>query len=193
MSKTERVLAAACAVLLLAAVSSVVVADDGPVIWYSAETDEGPCQSCFEMEFVAAVLAPTLRLAPAASGKSKKPPYIPPTWLAGKPNAATWGTTGGLGLVWAALWVDGNNSDDAETIKEVGDYTQIITPLAGLGMAAGAKDKKGLIQYGISFGVSMATVQVFKNTANRWRPDGTDQHSFPSGHAAGSFFAAGFI
>ena len=75
MTSRVRVWAAVGVVLLMAAASSTVVADDGPVIWYSAAADDGPCESCFEMELVvddpidhfdeasspvAAVLSPTL-------------------------------------------------------------------------------------------------------------------------------------
>jgi membrane-associated phospholipid phosphatase len=147
--------------------------------------------SASDLVETATAISPSLSLAPGATWNEK--PYIPPKWAAGKPNAGTWITTGAIAAGWAYLWIDGDRTDDAETIKEVGDYTQIFTAAAGLGMTIGAKDKQGLIQYGISFGVSMATVQLFKHTADRWRPDGTDTLSFPSGHTAGSFFGAGYI
>jgi membrane-associated phospholipid phosphatase len=198
MSRLARTLVSLLVSLLIASVLPSALAGDEPVAWYGTDTDEGLCGSCFEMEFEdaatedPAILYPTFLFAPGTTGWNAKP-YTPPNWAAGKPNTATWVTTGVIGAGWAYLWADANSTDDDETLKEVGDYTQIITPAAGLGMAIGAKDKKGLIQYGISFGVSMATVQVFKNSADRWRPDGTDQLSFPSGHTAGSFFGAGFI
>jgi len=196
-------------ILAVSSLSAGPLDDDQPIGWYknTTLTDVGSCHQCFEMPplFVATaeeslvesdarpidVISSTASLAPAAGWNEK--PYLAPKWAAGKPNSGTWMATGLIGAGWAYLWADGNRNDDDELIKEVGDYTQIFTGVAGLGMTIGAKDKKGLMQYGISFGVSMATVQVFKHSADRWRPDGTDQLSFPSGHTAGSFFGAGYI
>jgi len=195
--------------VLSCAFTTGVLSGEEPVAWYSSETDDradeasGPCRGCFDVRLALgtderaaappslAMGSPLIRLAPA-TGWSESP-YLPPRWVAGRPSTATWITTGVIAAGWAYLWADGNHDDSDEAIKEVGDYTQIFTGAAGLAMTIASKDKRGLFQYGVSFGVSMAAVQVFKETADRWRPDGTDQLSFPSGHTAGSFFGAGYI
>jgi membrane-associated phospholipid phosphatase len=43
---------------------------------------------------------------------------------------------------------------------------------------------------GLSLAATTATVAALKATIDRERPDGSDHHSFPSGHAANSFAAA---
>ena len=122
-------------------------------------------------------------------GSAAKPVYVPPNWAAGNPNWATWTTTGVFGVGWAALAADG----DIETIEDVGDNTQFIPVLWGLGMALGAKDWKGSRQFVWSGLLSTGTIHLLKNTSDKYRPDASNTQSFPSGHTQASWFGAGFI
>jgi membrane-associated phospholipid phosphatase len=88
-----------------------------------------------------------------------------------------------------------------ETAQEASDYlrgalwaeaftTLVATPSgseAGPWLDAKAK---GLAVEGLAIGVTSGVTQGLKQLTDRTRPDGTDDLSFPSGHASGSFAAA---
>jgi len=119
----------------------------------------------------------------------KRRPYEAPNWLAGEPNTATWATTGVLLGGCAALAIDG----DDETIESVGDLTQIVPPIAGMGVALGSKDWQGTRRYIYALLTSTAIVHWNKNTVDKYRPNASNTQSFPSGHTQASFAGAGFI
>ena len=50
--------------------------------------------------------------------------------------------------------------------------------------------QQGLAGKCISWGLTIGTVYGLKHTVNETRPDGSDRHSFPSGHAAIAFAGA---
>jgi hypothetical protein len=62
---------------------------------------------------------------------------------------------------------------------------------------AGVKGKNNFIDrtmiYGISNAILGATVMTTKHFTHEWRPDGSNQMSFPSGHTATAFAAAEFM
>jgi len=124
-----------------------------------------------------------------SKGAGTKPPYVAPNWVAGKKNTATWITTGVVAGGWAALWING----DDDTITSVGDVTQIFTLATGLGMGLGAKDWKGTMQLVKSGLVTFGAVHLLKETNEKYRPDGSDANSYPSGHTAASFAGASYI
>ncbi len=55
------------------------------------------------------------------------------------------------------------------------------------------QDWKGLIQGVETAGATAAATLILKYTVNERRPDGSDMHSFPSGHSAVSFATAAFL
>ncbi len=57
-----------------------------------------------------------------------------------------------------------------------------------------AADERGeLSQFALSFAATLAATEVLKRTVRSERPDGRDNLSFPSGHAARAFSAATFV
>jgi membrane-associated phospholipid phosphatase len=142
------------------------------------------CSSCFLDEELDRELGGGLSLAPARAGS-----WAAPRWLTGDVYTGTWIATGALGLGWAALWVDG----DEKQIRDVGDITQLLPLATGLGMSLGTRDWQGVKQWGFSLLSATATVHALKHTNNKYRPDGTDTKSFPSGHTQASFSGAGYI
>lgn len=75
------------------------------------------------------------------------------------------------------------------------DYTQFAPSIAVFGLAfAGVKAKHNLrdrtIVMTTSYMLMCATVQTTKTTTKVERPDGSNNHSFPSGHTATAFVGA---
>lgn len=126
-----------------------------------------------------------LSFAPGATGSG----YVVPDWLGGEPNLWSWTTTGAIAAGWAALAVD----DDLDTIESVGDVTQMVPLAAGLGFSLGARDWQGAKQLTWSGLTTFGAVHLIKQTTDKYRPDGSNPESFPSGHTAASFAGAAFI
>lgn len=111
-----------------------------------------------------------------------------------------WAGVGG-GLALAVHPADDNvtetmvNSDFAKDFFKLGKYLgQLYTllPVAVTVYAVGrGKDEPKISHVGMdliqSLLISEALVQTLKYTTRRERPDGSDKHSFPSGHAADTF------
>ena len=64
---------------------------------------------------------------------------------------------------------------------------------AGAGVAIANGDYKGLLQLGESLVASVAASYALKYTISKRRPDGSDNHSFPSNHTGFSFAGATFL
>lgn len=75
------------------------------------------------------------------------------------------------------------------------NYTQIAPAAIMVGMkAAGVPSRSSwgrmLLSGTLSTAIMATVTQVSKNTTHVWRPDGSNQHSFPSGHTATAFMTA---
>lgn len=75
------------------------------------------------------------------------------------------------------------------------NYTQYLPALAMFGMkAAGVKSRDSwgrmLASSALSAAIMGTAVNTVKHTTNVTRPDGSDNHSFPSGHTATAFMTA---
>jgi hypothetical protein len=82
--------------------------------------------------------------------------------------------------------------------NRVDDVLRYIPAAAVYGLnLAGIKGKNSLIDatgiYVMSVGISGVTAISIKNVSKRTRPDGSDNHSFPSGHATSAFASAEFL
>lgn len=87
----------------------------------------------------------------------------------------------------------------ATTTEDIGDITQIITPILGLGLTYYYDDTEGRWQFVKSFAASQLTVHGIKYLVEKRRPNyneftgGKEKVSFPSGHTSSAFGGASFI
>ncbi len=94
------------------------------------------------------------------------------------------------------LLVQINQAIAKSNLTQAGDITQILVPVAGIGVATYKQDKEGQKQFVKSFLVNTALLFTlkysFKNTEWGTRPNG-GKYSFPSGHSAAAFQGAFFL
>ena len=109
--------------------------------------------------------------------------------MARKPDKWTWITSAAILGGGAALFA----SDDIDAIEQVGDWTQIAVPVVAGGMAGFKRDWEGAKQFGLSIGSSIVTVTALKEGVGRWRPNESNNKSWPSGHTMAAFSGASYI
>lgn len=80
-----------------------------------------------------------------------------------------------------------------ETVKKSTDVLMFATPVAGLLTTLIMKDYEGTKQLVFGGATSLATSYLLKYSIKKQRPDGSDNHAFPSNHTAMSFQGATFI
>ncbi len=73
------------------------------------------------------------------------------------------------------------------------DVVMLALPVATLAGVLIQQDWKGLIQGVETAGATAAATLILKYAVSERRPDGSDMHSFPSGHSAVSFATAAFL
>lgn len=78
-------------------------------------------------------------------------------------------------------------------VKISTDVLAVALPAAALTGVLVQRDWKGLIQGVETAGATAAVTLILKYTVKERRPDGSDFHSFPSGHSAVSFASAAFV
>jgi len=91
------------------------------------------------------------------------------------------------------LWLEHSHRE-----IHIDNYLQWAPAVAVYGLNAlgipGAHDfRDRTIIYGLSTAIMASSVFAGKNISKQWRPDGSDKHSFPSGHTATAFAAAEFL
>lgn len=79
--------------------------------------------------------------------------------------------------------------------NNIDTYTQFLPFALTFGLkACGVESKdnwgKLLVASGLSTAIGLSTTQIIKNKANKVRPDGGDNKSFPSGHTTMAFISA---
>ncbi len=74
-----------------------------------------------------------------------------------------------------------------------GDALLVAMPLATLTSVLVMKDWEGLKQAAFSTAATLGTTYLLKYTVKKQRPDGSDYHSFPSGHTSIMFANAAFV
>lgn len=110
-------------------------------------------------------------------------------------------TVGTVGM--EAGWFKGINNefspvDPHDVSKPVDDIIQ-YTPVAGLYALklCGVRSRDSYVDISLllamSWMISAGTVRCIKHTVSVWRPDGTTDNSFPSGHTATAFMGAEMI
>lgn len=96
-------------------------------------------------------------------------------------------------LVVAALTGAAPARAENENITEAGDVIQLLLPISGWLTAWAKGDKEGVNQLTKAAVSAGLAARIFKDTAERRRPDATDTASFPSGHTTASYVGAEFI
>ena len=82
-------------------------------------------------------------------------------------------------------------SSDAE--RQAGDVLATAMPLGTLGVELWRGEWTGAKQFAESFVATAVATEVLKRTTHVERPDGSDDLSFPSGHAARAFSSATYV
>ena len=86
---------------------------------------------------------------------------------------------------WAAA------AKDAE--RRAGDALSLALPLGTLAVEAWRGDAQGAWQLTQTFVLTTGLTELLKKNTGVTRPDGSDDNSFPSGHAARAFSAAAYV
>jgi membrane-associated phospholipid phosphatase len=88
--------------------------------------------------------------------------------------------------------------DHPRFANRLDDYLRFVPGVAFYGLnLAGIKSKHSIADgtglYVLSLGIMSVSTIAVKRAADRLRPDGSDNYSFPSGHSASAFAAAEFL
>jgi hypothetical protein len=75
------------------------------------------------------------------------------------------------------------DESSASSERRIGDFLATAMPIATLGVEAFRGDWQGARQYATAFTATVVATEILKRTTNVERPDGTNDLSFPSGHA----------
>lgn len=78
-------------------------------------------------------------------------------------------------------------------VRTATDIGLIVLPVTAVTVVLIQKDWKGLVQGLEVAGATVATTFLLKGLVRERRPDGSDMHSFPSGHTSFSFASAAFL
>ena len=96
-----------------------------------------------------------------------------------------------LALPWNAMSQEASGSRKAVATST--DICVVALPVATLAGVLIAKDWKGLAEGAITAGATAAATLILKYSIKELRPDGSNTHSFPSGHTSVSFATATFL
>ncbi|HEX6019677.1 MAG TPA: phosphatase PAP2 family protein [Burkholderiaceae bacterium] len=81
----------------------------------------------------------------------------------------------------------------SDATREAGDVLSVAMPVATLGVELWRGERTGALQFTESFVVTVAATELLKRTTHVERPDGTNDQSFPSGHASRAFASATYV
>lgn len=82
--------------------------------------------------------------------------------------------------------------DGIDTYLEYSPYVAVLAMKAA-GIDGASSWKRLAVNGGLSFVMTAGVTQLLKHTIHERRPDGTDNHSFPSGHSAIVFAGASIM
>ncbi len=94
-------------------------------------------------------------------------------------------------LAFAAALSAAQASTDRE--RRAGDVLSLALPAGVLAAEAWRGDGEGAWQLVQTFALSTGITELLKKHTGVTRPDGSDDRSFPSGHAARAFSAAAYV
>ena len=86
-----------------------------------------------------------------------------------------------------------NVSAQKNAVETSGDVIYYATPVFCLATTLLKKDYQGTKQLAFSAVMAVGTSYILKHTIRKKRPDGSDHHAFPSGHATVTFQGASFL
>jgi membrane-associated phospholipid phosphatase len=92
-----------------------------------------------------------------------------------------------------AISLPGASRASAEAEEQAGDAIATALPVATLGVELWRQEWTGARQFAASFVVTVAATELLKHITHVERPDGSDDLSFPSGHAARAFPSATYV
>ena len=87
----------------------------------------------------------------------------------------------------------GIKAQSRDAVKTSTDILMFAPPVAGFITTLILEDYEGTKQLVFAGATSIATSYLLKYTIKKQRPDGSDNHSFPSNHTAMAFQGASFI
>lgn len=77
--------------------------------------------------------------------------------------------------------------------RRIGDALSLALPVAALGTELARGDRRGALQFAESFALTVTAAEILKRSTHVERPDGSNDLSFPSGHAARAFAVASYV
>ena len=86
-----------------------------------------------------------------------------------------------------------NVSAQKNAVETSGDVIYYATPVFCLATTLLKKDYQGTKKLAFSAVMAVGTSYILKHTIRKKRPDGSDHHAFPSGHATVTFQGASFL
>lgn len=98
-------------------------------------------------------------------------------------------------IIWLCLFVSGIGAVNAQSklVRRSTDVLCLAPSATGLVKAIVEKDKKGVLQLGLSSATTLAVNYGLEAVVKKDRPDGTGHHAFPSTHTAVAFDGASFL
>jgi membrane-associated phospholipid phosphatase len=81
----------------------------------------------------------------------------------------------------------------SNTLEKSGDILRILIPAITHGYTYYIDDKDGQNEFHKSFATNIVATYALKYAINKKRPNGKDNHSFPSGHTSVTFQSATFL
>ena len=96
-------------------------------------------------------------------------------------------------LVGCALMAAMSCQAEVDRERRAGDVLSLALPIGTLAVEAWRGDSQGAWQLTQTFALTTGLTELLKKHTGVTRPDGSDDKSFPSGHAARAFSAAAYV
>lgn len=98
-----------------------------------------------------------------------------------------------VALAWLACAILAAPACRAQSERRVGDFLSIAMPLATLGTELLRREYEGASEYAQAFVAGAGATEVLQRSTHVERPDHSNDHGFPSGHAARAFSSAFYV